>query len=65
MGSKNNTFLWEGDRDRSLAEARRGGCALDLWFRLAQQREKCHHEFAAWLRDVHTRYRARFGQAAA
>ncbi|HJY76811.1 MAG TPA: hypothetical protein VKE95_09270 [Burkholderiales bacterium] len=65
MGSKNNTFLWEGDRDRALAEARRGGCALDLWFKLAEQRARYHQEFSAWLRDVHARHRARFGKAAA
>jgi hypothetical protein len=65
MGSKNNTFLWEGDRNRVLIEVSRGGCALGLWFRLAQQREKYHREFAAWLKEVHAKYRARFGKAAA
>jgi hypothetical protein len=65
MRSKNNSFLWEGDRDRALADVRRGGCALGLWFRLAQQREKGHQEFSAWLREVHAKYRARFGSAAA
>jgi hypothetical protein len=53
MGSKNSTFLWEGDRDRALTEARRSGCALDLWFRLAEQRAKSHQEFSAWLKEVH------------
>jgi hypothetical protein len=65
MGSKNSTFLWEGDRDRALTEARRSGCALDLWFRLAEQRAKSHQEFSAWLKEVHAKYRARFGNAAA
>ena len=65
MGSKNDTFLWEGYRDRALAEARGGGCALDLWFRLAQQRATYHREFSAWLRDVHAKYQVRFGKALA
>lgn len=58
-------FLWEGHRDASLAEARSSGCALALWFRLAQAREKCHREFAAWLEDVHAKHGARFGKIAA
>jgi hypothetical protein len=65
MRSKSDTFLWEGDRDRALAEARRSGCALDLWFSLAEQRAKYHQEFSAWLKDVHAKHRARFGRAAA
>ena len=62
---KNNAFLWEGDRDRSLAEARRGGCALGLWFRLAEQRARSQQEFSGWLKDVHAKYRACFGKAGA
>ena len=58
-------FLWEGHRDASLAEARSSGCALALWFKLAQAREKCHQEFTDWLEGVHARYDARFGKIAA
>ena len=58
-------FLWEGHRDAALAEARSAGCALALWFKLAQAREKCHQEFAGWLEGVHARYGARFGRIAA
>ena len=58
-------FLWEGHRDAALAEARSAGCALALWFKLAQVREKCHQEFAGWLEGVHARYDARFGKIAA
>jgi hypothetical protein len=55
-------FLWEGQRDASLAEARSSGCALALWFKLAQAREKRHQEFAAWLENVHAKHGARFGK---
>jgi len=58
-------FLWEGHRDAALAEARSAGCALALWFRLGQAREKCHQEFAGWLEGVHARYAVRFGRIAA
>jgi hypothetical protein len=58
-------FLWEGNRAAALAEARDGGCALALWFKLAQAREKFRDECAAWLGDVHARYGARFGKVAA
>ncbi|WP_347257907.1 DUF6880 family protein [Methylocaldum sp.] len=33
-------FLWEGDPDTALAEAKAGGCAEDLWLRLAEALEK-------------------------
>lgn len=35
-------FLWEGDSDTSLAEARTGGCTESLWFALARAREQDH-----------------------
>ena len=58
-------FLWEGNRAAALAAARENGCALTLWFKLAQAREKFRDECAAWLEDVHARYAMRFGKAAA
>ncbi len=33
-------FLWEGDSEAALAEARAGGCAEELWFSLAAAREE-------------------------
>jgi hypothetical protein len=39
-------FLWEGDSDAALAEARAGGCAEHLWFKLAQAREQDHPQDA-------------------
>ena len=65
MASNKNIFLWEGHRDTALAEARSRGCALAVWFKLAQAREKYHQEFTAWLEGVHARYDARFGKIAA
>jgi hypothetical protein len=66
MESKaSKVFFWEGDRNVSLAEARRSGCALGLWFKLAEARAKYGQEFAAWLKDVHARYAMRFGRAGA
>ena len=35
-------FLWEGDSDAALAEAKAGGCTESLWFDLAEAREKDH-----------------------
>lgn len=35
-------FLWEGDSDSALAEARAGGCTEALWFDLAEARERNH-----------------------
>ena len=58
-------FLWEGNRTAALAEARSSGCALTLWFKLAQARAKCRQECTAWLEDVHARYAVRFGKVAA
>jgi hypothetical protein len=55
-------FLWQTDRDATLAAARRSGCALGLWFGLAQGREKCQ-DSAAWLQDTHAKYGARFGRS--
>ena len=57
MRSNRNTpaLFWEADRDAALAEARNGGCALSLWFTLAQQREKRWQELSAWLKDVHAK----------
>jgi len=56
-------FLWEGNRTAALAAERSSGCALALWFKLAQAREKFRDECAAWLEDVHARYAARFGKS--
>jgi uncharacterized Zn finger protein len=39
-------YLWEGDLDAAWAEAKHGGCHNDLWFRLAEAREKDHPEDA-------------------
>lgn len=39
-------FLWEGDSDAALAEAKAGGCTVDLWFKLAQAQERQHPEDA-------------------
>jgi hypothetical protein len=39
-------FLWEGDGDAALAEAKAGGCGDDLWLKLAQAREAVHPEDA-------------------
>ncbi|MBI2311049.1 MAG: SWIM zinc finger family protein [Betaproteobacteria bacterium] len=39
-------FLWEGDSDAALAEAKAGGCTEDLWFKLAKAREKQHPQDA-------------------
>jgi uncharacterized Zn finger protein len=46
-------FLWEGDSDAALAEARAHGCTETLWFALAKAREQDHPAEAA---DI---YRAR------
>ncbi len=46
-------FLWEGNSDAALAEARAGRCTEDLWFRLAAAREAEHPRDAAEI------YRAR------
>ncbi len=46
-------FLWEGDSDAALAEARAGGCTEALWFELARAREQDHPE------DAITIYQAR------
>lgn len=35
-------FLWEGDSDTALAEAKSSGCTENLWFKLAEAREKDH-----------------------
>jgi uncharacterized Zn finger protein len=35
-------FLWEGDSDAALAEAKSSGCTESLWFELAEAREKDH-----------------------
>lgn len=40
-------FLWEGDSDAALAEAKTGGCTGSLWFDLAKAREKDHPADAA------------------
>jgi len=40
-------FLWEGDNDAALKEARDGGCTESLWFDLAKAREKNHPTDAA------------------
>jgi uncharacterized Zn finger protein len=40
-------FLWEGDSDAALAEAKTGGCTESLWFDLAKAREKEHPADAA------------------
>ncbi len=39
-------FLWEGDSDAALAEAKTGGCGESLWFSIAQAREADHPEDA-------------------
>jgi uncharacterized Zn finger protein len=39
-------YLWEGDPDAAWAEAKHGGCYNDLWFQLAEAREKDHPEDA-------------------
>lgn len=46
-------FLWEGEADAALAEARAHGCTESLWFELAGTREKDHPADAAEI------YRAR------
>jgi len=56
-------FLWGADRDATLAAARDAGCVLELWFKIAQQREKHPQDFATWLKSVHQNCRARFGVA--
>lgn len=40
-------FLWEGDSDGALVEAKAGGCTQDLWFALARTRENDHPADAA------------------
>lgn len=35
-------FLWEGDSDAALAEAKTGNCTESLWFALARAREQDH-----------------------
>jgi uncharacterized Zn finger protein len=40
-------FLWEGDSDAALAEAKTGGCTAELWLALAKAREKEHPADAA------------------
>lgn len=40
-------FLWEGDSDAALAEAKTGGCTESLWFDIAEAREKDHPADAA------------------
>jgi hypothetical protein len=57
------TFHWEGDRNASLAQAKRDGCALSLWFRFAEARDNYRSEFGAWLKAVHAQYGSRFGRA--
>jgi uncharacterized Zn finger protein len=39
-------FLWEKDVEAAWAEAKRGGCAHDLWMDLAAKRERDHPEDA-------------------
>lgn len=39
-------FLWEGDSDAALAEAKAGGCTEYLWFKLAKAREQDHPQDA-------------------
>ncbi|MBI3372940.1 MAG: hypothetical protein HY017_14455 [Betaproteobacteria bacterium] len=39
-------FLWEKDIEAAWPEAKAGGCASDLWFELANKREKEHPEDA-------------------
>jgi len=39
-------FLWEGDSDAALAEAKTGGCSESLWFAIAEAREAKHPEDA-------------------
>ena len=58
-------LLWKGDKDVALTDARKSGCVLSLWFKLAQIREQRRSEFAHWLQQTHARYAARFGKAAA
>jgi hypothetical protein len=62
--STGNIFCWDGDRNAALVEARRSGCVLGLWFRLAQVRERRRSEFAAWLQRMHAKYASRFGRLA-
>lgn len=40
-------FLWEGDSDTALAEAKAGGCGESLWFSIAEAREAKHPEDTA------------------
>jgi len=39
-------FLWEGDSNSALTEAKAGGCTESLWFDLAKTREKDHPQDA-------------------
>jgi uncharacterized Zn finger protein len=39
-------FLWEGDSDAALAEAKTGGCHESLWFAIAEAREAKYPEDA-------------------
>ncbi len=39
-------FLWEGDSDAALVEAKTGGCGESLWFAVAEAREAKHPEDA-------------------
>ncbi|MHB1530373.1 MAG: SWIM zinc finger family protein [Acidiferrobacteraceae bacterium] len=39
-------FLWEGDSDAALAEAKTGSCGESLWFSVAEAREAKHPEDA-------------------
>jgi hypothetical protein len=59
------TLFWKGDSDTTLADARKSGCVLSLWFQLAQAREQRRAEFASWLQKMHAKYGARFGRCAA
>lgn len=46
-------FLWEGDSDAALTEAKVGGCAENLWFELAKAREKNHPQDAVEIYQKH------------
>ncbi len=39
-------FLWEGDSDAALAQAKTGGCNESLWFAIAEARDAKHPEDA-------------------
>lgn len=39
-------FLWEKDTDAAWREAKKGGCANNLWMELARMRERTHPEDA-------------------